>query len=595
MASSAGDMSLPTVIQFLQTENARFERDRNYWELEKAEMKSHIARLEGERKGNERIKDWYLRRLRMLELSLQQERFKNDPTAQFNESSVLDDAKQEIGVQISRTTPRSKLEHTESYLETVRESQDSLRDASGRDRSRKYLEKCLSEITYLTASLDMPQEAAAATSQKPGASNSSNRSDMDVMADQLPIRVPSPAADDPHKAQRAREHDSADHNFATRSSEPLLADEDELEPDVRVSHIFDANGNLQAESQVVMQNWDTKDEARHTNHDEPLRLHGRLRGHLDRINAIISIRLADSWLVTASTDATIRIYRLSQEEPGVILRAHTNAVLCLVEDTDRTTPTQLCFFSAGEDGTVRHWSIPLDILAQHPEFQPDLLPDLILQGHTAAICHLAFDGDRLYSSSNDGTICVWSPWSEAPRLFNLQSDSIQNVLPISLSTLGDPIEDQVAVQYNNGTVVLFRRSDGMVVRQLCDEQASQLPISLKMIYLGTGHLLVSPDGLNLSSFDLVSDAGKFATSTSIARSEDHLSCFANSLTDNSLVTAYTNGSLRIWDCTSWQCMQELTCDEDAGEPCCATWAHDDSGSESLVIGSQKGTISVFSG
>lgn len=47
MASNASTapLTLPTIIHFLQTESSRHERDRNYWELERAEMKARIAKV----------------------------------------------------------------------------------------------------------------------------------------------------------------------------------------------------------------------------------------------------------------------------------------------------------------------------------------------------------------------------------------------------------------------------------------------------------------------------------------------------------------------------------------------------------------------
>lgn len=45
MAANATTMNLPAVIHYLQTESARYERDRNYWELERAEMKARIAKV----------------------------------------------------------------------------------------------------------------------------------------------------------------------------------------------------------------------------------------------------------------------------------------------------------------------------------------------------------------------------------------------------------------------------------------------------------------------------------------------------------------------------------------------------------------------
>ncbi|OBZ75898.1 hypothetical protein A0H81_04600 [Grifola frondosa] len=45
---SGQDFTLSSVLHFLQTEWRRYERDRNEWEIERAEMRARIALLEGE-------------------------------------------------------------------------------------------------------------------------------------------------------------------------------------------------------------------------------------------------------------------------------------------------------------------------------------------------------------------------------------------------------------------------------------------------------------------------------------------------------------------------------------------------------------------
>jgi len=70
------DYSFVGVVDFLQQEWRRFERDRAKWELERAELLAKVAHLEGERKGQEALKHDLLRRIKMLEYALKQERMK---------------------------------------------------------------------------------------------------------------------------------------------------------------------------------------------------------------------------------------------------------------------------------------------------------------------------------------------------------------------------------------------------------------------------------------------------------------------------------------------------------------------------------------
>lgn len=64
-------------MRFLQAEWHRHERERNLWEIERAEMKSRIGRLEGEARTNKRMSESLGKHVRILETALKQEREKN--------------------------------------------------------------------------------------------------------------------------------------------------------------------------------------------------------------------------------------------------------------------------------------------------------------------------------------------------------------------------------------------------------------------------------------------------------------------------------------------------------------------------------------
>uniref|UniRef100_A0A6Q2X2H5 Striatin n=1 Tax=Esox lucius TaxID=8010 RepID=A0A6Q2X2H5_ESOLU len=68
--------SIPGILHFLQHEWARFEVERAQWEVERAELQAQIAFLQGDRKGQENLKKDLVRRIKMLEYALKQERAK---------------------------------------------------------------------------------------------------------------------------------------------------------------------------------------------------------------------------------------------------------------------------------------------------------------------------------------------------------------------------------------------------------------------------------------------------------------------------------------------------------------------------------------
>uniref|UniRef100_A0A8C6TBY2 Striatin, calmodulin binding protein 3 n=1 Tax=Neogobius melanostomus TaxID=47308 RepID=A0A8C6TBY2_9GOBI len=68
--------TIPGILHYIQHEWARFEMERAHWEVERAELQARIAFLQGERKGQENLKSDLVRRIKMLEFALKQERAK---------------------------------------------------------------------------------------------------------------------------------------------------------------------------------------------------------------------------------------------------------------------------------------------------------------------------------------------------------------------------------------------------------------------------------------------------------------------------------------------------------------------------------------
>ncbi|CAG8537810.1 19820_t:CDS:10 [Cetraspora pellucida] len=154
--SQIPEYTLPGVLHFLQSEWRRYERDRNEWEIERAEMKARIALLEGERRGIETMKINLMRRVKMLEFALRQERSKYlagiSPTQPIiKESSTVSATANEEGPQ---NNPQSTTETTGFSQTSEQSSQQksllSSRDPNYRIKSREILKACLQEIDYLT-------------------------------------------------------------------------------------------------------------------------------------------------------------------------------------------------------------------------------------------------------------------------------------------------------------------------------------------------------------------------------------------------------------------------------------------------------------
>ncbi|KAI9856871.1 MAG: hypothetical protein M1813_008708 [Trichoglossum hirsutum] len=154
------EYTLQGVMRFLQTEWHRHERDRNAWEIERAEMKAKIAKLEGETRSHKKLQVDLSKRIQMLEIVLKREREKAK-SASFEEKSSKEDENKDPGKHdlktnsklhtesVRRISSAAQLKPHNSFLDVTSEEPSPFRQESQRQKSRVYLERCLQEITYL--------------------------------------------------------------------------------------------------------------------------------------------------------------------------------------------------------------------------------------------------------------------------------------------------------------------------------------------------------------------------------------------------------------------------------------------------------------
>ncbi|KAF9989138.1 hypothetical protein BGZ75_007392 [Mortierella antarctica] len=178
-APTVAEYAFPSVLQFLQSEWRRFERDRNEWDIEKAEMKARIAFLEGEKRGVDNTKMDLMKRVKMLEYALRQERSKYVEGAKGAASPDLTQANVSNGDLLSNGGNKaqnrmSTYSTSGNNMTQVSPTSATSLDPVGRAKSREFLRICLQEISYLTSSV--PQSIAMAV---PPAQNRLSRHESD--------------------------------------------------------------------------------------------------------------------------------------------------------------------------------------------------------------------------------------------------------------------------------------------------------------------------------------------------------------------------------------------------------------------------------
>eukprot|EP01136_Pigoraptor_vietnamica_P006971 Opistho-1_new@40599 len=71
------EYSIAGVLNYLHQQWTKFERERAVWEAERADLLQRVSVLEGERRGHDNLKRDLVRRIKMLEYALKQERAKH--------------------------------------------------------------------------------------------------------------------------------------------------------------------------------------------------------------------------------------------------------------------------------------------------------------------------------------------------------------------------------------------------------------------------------------------------------------------------------------------------------------------------------------
>ncbi|KAJ8248013.1 hypothetical protein GJAV_G00237170 [Gymnothorax javanicus] len=140
--------SIPGILHFLQHEWARFEVERAQWDVEKAELQAQIAFLQGERRGQENLKRDLVRRIKMLEYALKQDRAKYH--------------KLKYGTELNQGDLKPPTYDLDDVNENEKEGPDLLNHQMSWKRGRQLLRQYLQEVGYTDTILDVKSQRVRA-------------------------------------------------------------------------------------------------------------------------------------------------------------------------------------------------------------------------------------------------------------------------------------------------------------------------------------------------------------------------------------------------------------------------------------------------
>uniref|UniRef100_A0A8C7I8Y9 Striatin n=1 Tax=Oncorhynchus kisutch TaxID=8019 RepID=A0A8C7I8Y9_ONCKI len=607
--------SIPGILHFLQHEWARFEVDRAQWEVDRAELQAQTAFLQGERKGQENLKKDLVRRIKMLEYVLKQERAKYHklkygtelnqgdmkPPSYDSDEVNENDAPGSLNNQLSWKQGRQLLRqylqevgYTDTILDVKAQRVQTLlaMAGGGRPGERTGPETPLVNGTgtvpkgtdtgggWVYRTIDSPilNRSGCVPLEKEEQAAMSEAWDVDQglitkLKEEQSYRKERKGKKGGKRPNRSKLQDMLAN---LRDQEDMSPREPSSSPRPAPTHPGSTSSTRTTARTKVhtclslcprcvfsvplslsvpgMSN--NKDALRRTWNPKLT-----LRSHFDGVRGL-AFHPIEPVLVTASEDHTLKMWNLQKTapakknasvdvEPMYTFRAHQGAVLCVV----MSSTGEQCF-SGGLDGTIQSWNTPNPNLDPYDSYEPSVLRGALC-GHTDSVWGLVYSGvhRRLLSCSGDGTVKLWDASDTKPALVTFQNKEFG--VPSSVDLLcSDPAH--MVTSFTSGRIGLFNMETQQLVLSL-ESQSVLSPGTRCQINKVLSHptlpiTITAEEDRHIKFFD--NNTGKLIHSM-VA----HLDAVTSLAVDPNglyLMSGSHDCSIRLWNLETKTCIQEFT-------------------------------------
>uniref|UniRef100_A0A665T848 Striatin n=1 Tax=Echeneis naucrates TaxID=173247 RepID=A0A665T848_ECHNA len=580
--------SIPGILHFLQHEWARFEVERAQWELERAELQAQIAFLQGERRGQENLKKDLVRRIKMLEYALKQERAKYHKAkygTDLNQGQIQPPSYDSAGdwLFLPLTPPLRYLQEV-GYTDTILDVKSQrvrallgLAGDSGEKPSERKPEpmvngtepsslkdsgmvRYVGRLSPVSASIFLPPVDCChfldllchfldhcPTLPPPPGPNRSKLQDMlanlrdaeELPSMQPPVTPPSrpsvPRLNEP-EVGRPDDVDEAISNELGLGELAGLTVANEAD-----SLSYDIANNQDA----LRKTWNPK---------------FTLRSHFDSVRSL-AFHPVEPVLVTASEDHTLKLWNLQKTapakrcaaldvEPIYTFRAHSGAVLCVT----MSSSGEQCF-SGGVDGTIQSWNTPNPNIDPYDSYEPAVLRGALC-GHTDSVWGVVYSSahHRLLSCSADGTVRLWNAADTSPSLavFNERGEL---GVPTSVDLVSSEPAHMVA-SFTTGHIGLFNMETQQLVLKLDSVGPPEAPCKINRIlsHPTLPITVTAQEDRHIQFFD--NNTGKLIHS--MVAHLDSVTSLAVDPNGLYLMSGSHDCSIRLWNMESKTCIQEFT-------------------------------------
>ncbi|CAJ0960920.1 unnamed protein product, partial [Mesorhabditis belari] len=586
------------VLHFVQHEWGRYEMERAKWEMERAELQARISFLQGERKGQENLRHDLVRRIKMLEYCLKQERAKcyrlshngeEPPEMDYrdeeeaNKDAPTATATTEVdpfppnlhGFKAGRLLLKQYLEEI-GYSEAVMDvrafrmknlvnlMQQTDEDADVKRKKAKERSDSDSDNDEQRQELDM--ETADALHEFNFLEKSDDNWDGNVNAGQLEAKIERYRNE---KRSKRNSGGSGGPNDETRGSKDFN-DQSIEELDGHHSEKLAFKGKSKGEFADINEALGLVDDAidikdNFAGEDDDMRqtpkwnLALTLRSHLDSVRAM-QFHPVEPVLFTTSEDSTCKMWNLDMKtkedkyveiEPAYTFRGHYGPSLCL-----DLSPTGDHLYTGGFDGVICCWSIPLNISDVYDKYDSAVLVERLV-GHTDAVWSVAYHSSdtRLVSASADKTIRVWEPgmFGDSP-LLKTYTGWVENSTPTSLDFVSTETQQLLTAFKSNIAGILDIETGQNVVKFDFGEDATNGSDVNKILSHPTMPMTITGgEDRKLRYFD--NRTGELVHAA-IAHVES-ISSLAVDPNGLYLLSGSHDGSLRLWNMEKRVCLQEV--------------------------------------
>ncbi|CAI5451658.1 unnamed protein product [Caenorhabditis angaria] len=598
--TSRPQYSMSGVLHYIQHEWTRYELERSRWEAERAEMQARIAFLQGERKGQENLKSDLVRRIKMLEFCLKQERAKvYRLTHNGDEPPNYDEV------------PDENSAPTENHLAADLDSYINDTESTGNFRQgRLLLKRYLEEIGYrLIAPSDLPNNDAVNGKKGKSDSDSDDENLLDMDASKALdefdfLHTDSDLKNDDDWSGNQNQYDALVRKYniekenrrKPRNSEDDSSSESltkNLETDVppgiasaiaasaaeglptrrqgrRSQNFAYGNGGASSEINAALgisneENMDIKDEFGSDQDDPSMQAHKwstkiSLRSHLDSIWAM-QFHPVEPVLFTASEDGTVKLWNLEAKkedkhgsgtgeiEPIYTFRGHMGPVVCLV-----LNPTGDHLYTGGRDGNLCCWNVPALNSDPCDAYDPRVLAET-LNGHTDVIWSVAYHSSngRLVSASSDSTIKLWEPGNSEPLIRTINPPK-PSLVPTSVDFVSTETTHLLAAYTNCFAQILDIETGASVMVFDFGAEATGRTLNKIVSHPTMPISVIGGEDRTIRYFD--NTTGKL-----IHESLAHIEGVSSLAIDPNglfLLSGSHDGSLRVWNIEKKVCLQEIS-------------------------------------